>query len=164
MRFLSLKILSIFAVALVAVSAQAQDSAPEPVEFTFVAIKASNVSGSAQKSYSKGLESVRRDIASLSYNTFEKKSAYSGTIPFGSKTKIPIDNTYSLIVEPTAVDQQGRIKLSTQVMMKKVGKDGKMVNVKALDTVLSMAPGKKLNLGGLKLKDGGDLLIVLSVK
>ena len=164
MRVLSLILLNMFALTALTVSAQAQDTAPEPVEFSFVAIKASNISGVTQKAYSIGLEAVRQDIASLSYNSFEKKSAYSGTIPFGSKTKVPIDDTYSLIVEPTAVDQQGRIKLSTQVMMKKENKDGKVVNVKALDTVLIMAPGKKLNLGGLNLKDGGDLLIVLSVK
>ena len=76
---------------------------------------------------------------------------------------MPLDESYSLIVEPTAVDKQGRIRLKTQVMMKKKSKDGVKL-VKALDTVLVMAPGKRLNLGGLKLEGGGDLIIVLSVE
>ena len=136
---------------------------PKPVDFSFVAVKGSKTSTSGQKVFGKGLESVRRDIANLNYSNFQKLSAYSATINFGEPTKVPIDESYTLVVEPTAVDKQGRIRLNTQVMMKKKTKDGVKL-VKALDTVLVMAPGKRLNLGGLKLKNGGDLIIVLSVK
>ena len=49
-------------------------------------------------------------------------------------------------------------------MKKKKAKDGTVKTVKALETVPWMAPGKRLNIAGLKLKEGGDLIIVLSVK
>ena len=103
---------------------------------------------------------VKSAIASLSYDTFEKLGSSEATIPFGEKSTFFINQKYSLVVEPTAVDDQGRIRLKTQVMMKMKKGDE---TVKALDTMLVMAPGKHLNIGGLKLDDG-DLIVVLSVR
>ena len=132
---------------------------PAPVTVSLVAVRAAN-EGHARKVFGEGLEKVVQAIASLDYDSFSKVSASDATIPFGEKTKFFINSTYSLVIEPTAIDNEGRIRLHTQVMMK--AKDRKE-NVKALDTVLVMAPGKQLNLGGLKLADG-DLIIVLSVR
>lgn len=133
---------------------------PAPVEFSMVAVKASNV-GVSPKQFGAGLGKVKSAIQSLSYDTFEKISSSNATIPFGEKTEFFINQKYTLVVEPTAVDERGRIRMNTVVMMKSDREDGKLV--KALDTVLVMAPDKHLNLGGLKLEDG-DLIVVLSVR
>ena len=157
-----MRVLSIIVVVLLAFSSVAM-AEPDPVEFSFVAVKGTTSGNQSTKVFGPGLESVRHDIANLNYSNFQKLSSYSATINFGEPTTVPIDESYSLIVEPTAADKQGRIRLKTQVMMKKKSKDGVKL-VKALDTVLVMAPGKRLNLGGLKLEGGGDLIIVLSVE
>ena len=133
---------------------------PAPVAFSMVAVKASN-EGVSPKRFGAGLEAVKPAIRSLNYDTYVKVSSYAATIPFGEKTTFFINDTYTLVVEPTAVDDRGRIRMNTVVMMKGKGRDQQPV--KALDTVLVMAPGKHLNLGGLKL-DGGDLIVVLSVR
>ena len=113
------------------------------------------------KTFDRGLESVKPAIASLSYDTFQKLGAAEAVIPFGKSSTFYINEKYSLIVEPTAVDDQGRVRLKTQIMMKSQKEEGKAI--KALDTVLVMAPGKHLNLGGLKLPEG-DLIVVLKVR
>lgn len=132
---------------------------PDPVEFTMVSVQASN-RGTAQKTFDRGLETVKPAIASLSYDTFQKLGAAEAVIPFGKSSTFYINEKYSLVVEPTAVDDQGRVRLKTQIMMKSQ-EEGK--SIKALDTVLVMAPGKHLNLGGLKLPEG-DLIVVLKVR
>lgn len=133
---------------------------PAPVEFSMVAVKASNV-GVSPKQFGPGLGSVRPAIQSLNYDTYEKISSSTATIPFGEKTTFYINKKYSLVVEPTAVDDRGRIRMNTQILMKSDKEKGK--EVKALDTVLVMAPNKHLNLGGLRLEEG-DLIVVLSVR
>ena len=133
---------------------------PAPVEFSMVSVKASNV-GVSPKQFSNGLGKVKSAIRALNYDTFEKISSSNATIPFGEKTEFFINQKYTLVLEPIAVDDRGRIRMSTVIMMKSDKDGGKMV--KALDTVLVMAPDKHLNLGGLKLNDG-DLIVVLSVR
>ena len=133
---------------------------PAPVQVSVVAVRAVN-EGHAQKVFGSGLEKVKRAVAGLDYDTFSKVSSSDATIPFGEKTTFFVNKTYSVMIEPTSVDGSGRVRLHTQVLMK--SKDKKKKTVKALDTFLVMAPGKQMNLGGLKLADG-DLIIVLSVK
>jgi hypothetical protein len=133
---------------------------PAPVQVSLVSVCAKN-EGRSHKYFEEGLAKVKQAVAPLSFDTFTKVSSAEATIPFGEKTTFFINGTYSLIIEPTSIDSNGRIRLHTQVMMKSTTKDEK--KVKAMDTVLVMAPGKQLNLGGLKLADG-ELIIVLSVK
>lgn len=133
---------------------------PEPVQVSLVSVCGKN-EGRQQKTFGEGLATVQRAVAPLDYDTFIKVSSSDATVPFGQQTTFYINSTYSLIVEPTSIDTSGRIRMRTQVMMK--SKDENKDMVKALDTVLVMAPGKQLNLGGLKLDDG-DLIIVISVK
>ncbi len=132
---------------------------PAPVKVSLVSVCATN-EGHPQKFFSEGLKNVTRAIAALDYDTFKKISSSEATIPFGEKTTFFINSTYSLVIEPTSIDNEGRIRMRTQVMMKPKNSKEK---IKALDTVLVMAKGKQLNLGGLKLAEG-DLIIVLSVK
>ena len=133
---------------------------PAQVDVSLVSVCGKN-EGRAQKHYGAGLSTVKRAVAGLDYDTFTKVSSSEARIPFGERTTFFIDSTYSLVVEPLSIDNAGRVRLRTQVMMK--SKKNPKESVKALDTVLVMAPGKQLNLGGLKLNDG-ELVIVLSVK
>lgn len=132
---------------------------PAPVKVSLVSVCAKN-DGRAQKVFGEGLSKVKRAIATLDFDTFTKISSSEATIPFGKKTTFFIDTDYSLVVEPTSIDDAGRIRIRTKVMKK--SRDGKKDKV-TLDTVLVMAPGKQLNLGGQKLADG-VLIVVLSVK
>ena len=105
---------------------------PAPVEVSMVAVRGVN-EGHTQKVYGSGLESVRRAVGALDYDTFSKVASSEAKIPFGEKTTFFVNKTYSVIIEPTSVDSYGRIRLHTQVMMK--SKDKKKVNIKALDNL-----------------------------
>ena len=135
---------------------------PAPVQVSVVSVRAVN-EGHPQKVFGAGLETVKRAVGGLDYDTFSKVSSADATIPFGEKTTFFVNSKYSVLIEPTSVDGSGRVRLHTQVLMKSKDKNKDKVKVKALDTFLVMAPGKQMNLGGLKLTDG-DLIIVLSVK
>ncbi|MFP6597055.1 MAG: hypothetical protein VCC01_06325 [Candidatus Hydrogenedentota bacterium] len=131
---------------------------PAPVKVSLVSVCAKN-DGRTQKYFGEGLAKVKRAIAKLDFDTFTKVSSSERTIPFGEKSTFIIDSDYSLVVEPTSIDDAGRIRMRLKVL-KKYGDDKK--DKVTLDTVLVMAPGKQLNLGGQKLADG-VLIVVLSV-
>ena len=52
--------------------------------------------------------------------------------------------------------------LDNAVMQMRLTREEHVVMVKALDTTLTMTPGSRLNLGGLRLASG-ELVVVISV-
>jgi len=130
-----------------------------PVSVTMVAVQAKN-EGRSVKFFGEGLQKVRSAVGGLGYDTFRKLSAIETTIPFNEETKLRINEHYSLYLTPVSVDAQGRIRMRARLTMTSREKK-KTVN--ALDTVLTMAPGKHLNLGGLRLEDG-ELVVVLTAR
>ncbi|PCJ65105.1 MAG: hypothetical protein COA73_03015 [Candidatus Hydrogenedentota bacterium] len=131
----------------------------EPISVSMVAVQASN-EGRSVKYFGEGLQKVRSAIGGLDYDTFSKLTSIDTTIPLNEETKFRINEHYSLYLTPMSIDGQGRIRMRARLTITSRDKD-KTVN--ALDTVLTMAPGKHLNLGGLRL-DNGELVVVLTAR
>lgn len=147
--------------ALVAVSLlAADDHVPStPVSVSMVAVEGRR-EGRAQKYFDPGLESVRRALADLDFDTFYKIQNAQLPCPYGEEQKIYINKRYTLYITPESVRDDGRIRLRARVTMR--SRDGTR-DVDALDTTLLIAPGGHLNLGGMKLEQG-ELIVVISVK
>lgn len=142
---------------LVASLAAAGDEIPtSPVQVSVVAVQAKN-EGRGSKYFGPGLQEVRTAISGLNYDSFYKVRSADVPAPYGEETKIFIDEQYTLYVTPVSVSADGRIRIRARITMKSDQK-----TIKALDTTLTMMPGSRLNLGGLRLKSG-ELIVVMSV-
>ena len=133
--------------------------ASESVSLSMVAVQASNESRGA-KFFGPGLDTVKRAIRSLNYDTYTRITSTDTSIPFHKETKLYIDEQYTLHLKPVSIDDQGRVRMQARLTMKR---EGQPEPINALETTLTMAQDKHLNLGGLKLKKG-DLIVVLSVR
>jgi len=143
---------------LAAPCAFAQDTPPESVTISVVAVQATT-EGNRPKHFDRSIVSVKKSLVKLSYDTFREVKIVSKAIPLGKKTRVPINDRYTLHLTPIQRQPDGRVRVKAIIAMKKKP-NGKTVN--ALETTLSLPPGKPLNLGGMKLKKG-DLVIVLSM-
>ena len=132
------------------------DVPSDPLQVSVVAVQAIN-EGRASKHFGPGLSQVRHAIAGLDYDSFYKVRSADLPVPYGEEAKIYIDDQYTLYITPLSVTEDGRIRIKARITMKSKGK-----TVKALDTTLTMTPGSRLNLGGLRLASG-ELVVVVSV-
>ena len=139
----------------------AGDTVPsQPVSVSMVAAEARN-EGRAQQYFAPGLERVRRALASLDFDTFYHIQSAEIPAPFGETQTIYINKKYKLQITPVSQMDDGRVRLRAQITAR--SKDGSRT-VKALDTTLQIKPGMLLNLGGLHLDSGGELILVISIK
>ena len=143
---------------LAAPCALAQDAPSESVTISVVAVQATT-EGNRPKHFDRSIAHCKKSLVNLSYDTFREVKIVSKAIPLGKKTRVPINDRYTLHLSPIQRQPDGRMRFKAIIAMKKKP-DGKTVN--ALETTLSLPPGKPSNLGGMKLKKG-DLVIVLSV-
>lgn len=132
------------------------DVPSEPLQVSVVAVQAKN-EGRASKHFGPGLSKVRAAISGLDYDSFYKVRSADVPVPYGEEARIYIDDQYTLYITPLSVTEDGRIRIKARITMKSKGK-----TVKALDTTLTMTPGSRLNLGGLRLASG-ELVVVISV-
>lgn len=119
------------------------------------------VENRAQKHFDRGLESVKPALKDLDYDAFYLLKSAEVNCDFDKQTDIQISADYTLHVTPIEKTADGRVRLRCQITMPPKTPGGESVS--ALNTTLLMAPGKHLNLGGLKLKDG-ELIVVLSLR
>lgn len=147
--------------AIVAVSILAADEhiPSKPANVSVVAVEARR-ENRAQQYFSPGLESVRRALADLDYDTFYKIQSAELPCPYGEEQKVYVTDRYTLYMTPVSVRDDGRIRLRARITMKSRDKERE---VNALDTTLLIAPGTHLNLGGMRL-DEGELIVVISAK
>lgn len=134
-------------------------AAGEEVVLHMAAVQATT-EGRQTKYFEPALDDVKQAIAPLDYDTFRAIKATDLGVPYGHEIKVDINERYRLHLEPVGMDADGRVRLEVQLL--RLRGDDKPP-IKALDTTLSIAPGKHLNLGGLPL-DRGELVVVLHVK
>ena len=115
----------------------------------------------AEKHFDRGLDSVKPALRGLDYDTFYLLKSGEVDCEFDKRSEIRINADYTLHVTPLEKTADGRARLRCQITMPPKTPGGEPVS--ALNTTLLIAPGKHLNLGGLKLKDG-DLIVVLSMR
>jgi hypothetical protein len=148
--------LLIFAVSLTA----AGEKVPaQPVSVTMVAVEARR-EGRAQQYFGPGLDPVRRALASLDFDTFNRVQSAEIPAPYGEEQTIHINQKYTLHITPVSQMEDGRVRLRARITAR--SRDGSQT-INALDTTLQIKPGIQLNLGGLRL-ESGELILVISVK
>lgn len=142
-------------VALVGVAAA--DSGPVP--FSYWAVHATD-EGRTEKSYGAGLDGVRTTLDSLPYDTYRKITNGRKSVREGERERVRLNADYTLCIKPLSRESDGRYRVEIQVEMdpKSPGKSP----VKALDTRMLMRPGEQIRMGGMRLEDGGDLVIILA--
>jgi hypothetical protein len=134
------------------------EDATTTVTLSVTAVRATT-EGNRPKHFDQSVAPCRKSLVNLRYDTFRKLKVVTEAATFGKKTRIPLNDQYTLYLTPLERQKDGRVRVKATISMKK-GPDDKVVN--ALETTLALPPGNPLNLGGMKL-DKGDLVIVLSV-
>jgi hypothetical protein len=146
-------------VAVSLVSADGERIPSEPVTLSVVSVEARR-EARPEKFFGPGLESVKRALVALNFDTFNRVSSAELPVPYGTEQQIFINKKYTLFVEPVSQTDDGRVRLRARVTMK--SRDGTKT-ADAIDTTLLIKPGTHLNIGGLRL-DSGELILVVSVK
>ncbi len=82
--------------------------------------------------------------------------------PYEVESAIPINDRYTLFITPVSKDDSGRVRVHVRIAMKPRREGDPPINVLS-KTTIALVPGEKVNLGGLRLSDGGDLIVVLWV-
>lgn len=141
--------------------AQAEDIPKTPAKITVVAVQALN-EGHDRKQIDPRLKGVKKAIERLDYDSFHQIKSVTKDMPYRTETKIEINDRYSLHLTPISKGPRGRVRVEAKILMAPRRKGGKPVEALS-KTVLLMAPGKHINLGGLRL-DQGELIIVLQVR
>jgi len=141
--------------------AQAENIPKTPVKIKVVAVQALN-EGHGRKQIDPRLKGVKKAIERLDYDTFHQIKSVTKELPYRKEAKIEIDDRYSLCLTPVSKGPQGRIRVEAKILMTSRREGAKPIEALS-KTVLLMAPGKHINLGGLHL-DEGELIIVLQAQ
>ncbi len=131
----------------------------DEVSISVVAVQARN-EGGATKTFGPGLEDVKTAIEGLDFDSFTKVKGVTVTAKSDEDTRVAINDTYALVLKYVSRAKDGRVKVEARIEL--VPKKAGAAPVTALRTELTMAPGKHVNLGGLRL-DEGELILVLRV-
>lgn len=146
-----------FAIFMVATLSAGGESSP-PVNVHLWAAKAT-VEKRDKIQIDRELEPIRPAVSGLPYDTYRKVAVTWRAIAYNEEGRLPINAEYSLIAKPISADPEGRIRIALTVEMAKADRPP----VNALQTTMSLVPGKLVTLRGLMLSDG-DLLIVLKAE
>jgi hypothetical protein len=129
------------------------------VSVSIVAVQARHAGGDT-KTFGPGLDDVKTAIEGLDFDSFTKVKGVTISANSDDETSVAINDAYTLFLKCLSRGKDGRVKLEARIELtpKKAG----AAPVTALRTELTMAPGKHVNLGGLRL-DEGELILVLRV-
>lgn len=145
-------------IAFVALVCVAVAEAP-PVPVSFWAVQATE-SDQTTKTFGPGLESVQDTLKSLPYSDFKKITTGRKAVSFGASERVRVNANYTLCLKPISKEADGRYRVEIQVEMDP--EDPNKDPVRALDTRMLMRPGEQVRIGGMRLKGGGELVIVLA--
>ena len=140
--------------------------APMPIwadgsaEFKIWAMEA-HTEGRATPHFDAGLEPAREAVKSLKFDTYLKLKTDEHTFKDAKEYRTEIDDLYSLTASAPAVEKDGRFRMKIKITMDSKTSPG--TEIEALDTELLLSPGKKVVVRGLKLGEGEEMVIVLSL-
>lgn len=139
---------------------QQADATQTPAKITMVAVQAL-VEGREFTHIDPRLNPVRKAIERLDFDSFYQIKSLTLDLPYGQETKIEINSRYTLHLEPESQDSRGRVRVQARILMAS-SREGSPPIEALRNTSLLIVPGKFLNLGGLRLKEG-ELIIVLRI-
>lgn len=155
----SWSLVAIVAVALVSTAALAQQE--DTIEISMVAIQAS-FEDREEKLYDRTLDSVRQALEDLDeYDTFRLVREQKRPAQYREKTRIQVNDRYTLIITPMGRDSRGRIRIQASIE-EEIRRNDEIITRTALEFTSNVAPGRPLKLCGLRL-DEGELVLVVTM-
>lgn len=139
--------------------------APLPIwagsaEFKIWAMEA-HTEGRDTPHFDEGLEPIRDAVKALKFDTYLKLKTDEHTFKDDTDYRTEIDELYSLTASAPVLEKDGRFRMKIKITMDSKTSPG--TEIEALDTELLLLPGKKVVVRGLKLGEGEEMVIVLSL-
>jgi len=144
------------ALLLAPLQVQAGDSA----EFKVWAMEA-HAEGRDTPHFDPGLDEVKDAVKSLKFDTYLKLKTDEHTFTENQEYRAAINEQYTLSASPPVLTKDGRYRMKFKITMPSVKNPGAEIN--ALATELLLQPGKKVLVKGLKLGEGKEMVVVLSL-
>lgn len=148
--------LLIGALLLAPLQALAGDSA----EFKVWAMEA-HAEGRDTPHFDPGLDEVKDAVKALNFDTYLKLKTDEHTFSDKQEYRAAINEQYTLSASAPTVSKDGRYRMKIKITMPSDKKPGDEID--ALATELLLQPGKKVLVRGLKLGEGKEMVVVLSL-
>lgn len=131
-----------------------------PTEFKLWAMEA-HTEGHTPPHFDPGLDEVRDAVKALKFDTYLKLKTAEHTFQDDNEFRAPINDQYTLTAQAPVAEKDGRYRVKIQITMDSTKTPG--TEIEALDTELLLQPGKKVLVRGLKLGEGKEMVVVLSL-
>lgn len=169
-------------VALLSALLVAPDSAAAPAaaEFKIWAVEV-HKEGRKAPHFDKGLEEVRETVQDSKHDTYINLKTTKHTFKGDKSVSTALTDRYTLTATPPTVAGDGRYRVNLRLTMKSEKKPGatsllqpdsliapdntrpKDREIEALSSDLLLQPDKKVVIRGLKLEDGKEMILVVSL-
>ncbi|MBL7645129.1 MAG: hypothetical protein JNK74_02955 [Candidatus Hydrogenedentes bacterium] len=137
-----------------------QVEAGDSAEFKIWAMEA-HAEGRDAPHFDPGLDEVKDAVKSLKFDTYLKLKTDEHTFTDDQEYRAAINEQYTLSASPPVPTKDGRYRMKITITMPSTKTPGTEIN--ALTTELLLQPGKKVLVKGLKLGEGKEMVVVLSL-
>jgi len=145
---------------MVAVSSAPPETAAQPVEIAVWAVQAVKT-GSPEKRFDAASLPLRNVIEDLPYDTFRGVFSGSATVAPGTENRLALNDSYTLLVQCRSRESKDKAHIDISVELPPAQAGGACR--KAIQSCMVLCTGKKVRIGGLKMKEG-EMIIVLEMK
>ncbi len=111
--------------------------------------------------FDPGLDEVKDAVKALKFDTYLKLKTDEYTFTDEKEYRTALNEQYTLSASAPTLAKDGRYRMKIKITMPSEKKPGDEID--ALATELLLQPGKKVLVRGLKLGDGKELVVVLSL-
>lgn len=111
--------------------------------------------------FDPGLDEVKDAVKALKFDTYLKLKTDEYTFTDEKEYRAALNEQYTLSASAPTLAKDGRYRMKIKITMPSEKKPGDEID--ALATELLLQPGKKVLVRGLKLGDGKEMVVVLSL-
>lgn len=111
--------------------------------------------------FDPGLDEVKDAVKSLNFDTYLKLKTDEHTFSDKQEYRAAINDQYTLTASAPTVAKDGRYRMKIKITMPSEKNPDDEID--ALATELLLQPGKKVLVRGLKLGEGKEMVVVLSL-
>lgn len=137
-----------------------QALAGDSVEFKVWAMEA-HAEGRDTPHFDPGLDEVKDAVKALKFDTYLKLKTDKYTFTDEKEYRAAINEQYTLSASAPTLAKDGRYRMKMKITMPSEKNPDDEID--ALATELLLQPGKKVLVRGLKLGDGKEMVVVLSL-
>lgn len=153
--------MTFLSVSLIALALLHADTAPADgtVQFSYWAAQATS-ENREKPLFDQQLTEIQKAVAELPFDTYRTVKTGNATLSLSKDQEFKLDGQYQLHAKPVEKDSHGRIKVDLRIMELEPPKKPKT----ALASSAVMQPDKMVKMRGLKLRAGGELVLVIRVR